>query len=151
MGGFEDIVSTSVSYETAVSFSLFDFQQCISLMHKKKGPRKVSPMFVPRILINMVAGHLTMKYGFQVRCQIQKLYRTRSSHKRKPTAGSKPRSFHCLHNWSSLDRRCHEVHQIRRRRRDDCRWHRSLHSSTCNCRVCKVCMFCERVDTSALD
>lgn len=69
MGGFEDIVSTSVSYETAVSFSLFDFQQCISLMHKKKGPRKVSPMFVPRILINMAAGHLTMKYGFQVRCQ----------------------------------------------------------------------------------
>ncbi|KAG2218664.1 hypothetical protein INT45_007833 [Circinella minor] len=46
MGSFEDIVSTAVSYSTA-------------------GYRKVSPMFVPRILINMAAGHLTMKYGFQ--------------------------------------------------------------------------------------
>ncbi|KAI9488099.1 thiolase-like protein [Zychaea mexicana] len=46
MGSFEDIVSTSVSYSAG-------------------GYRKVSPMFVPRILINMAAGHLTMKYGFQ--------------------------------------------------------------------------------------
>ncbi|KAI8140629.1 thiolase-like protein [Fennellomyces sp. T-0311] len=45
MGSFDDIVSTAVSYSTA-------------------GYRKVSPMFVPRILINMAAGHLTMKYGF---------------------------------------------------------------------------------------
>ncbi|KAI8343600.1 putative beta-ketoacyl synthase [Chlamydoabsidia padenii] len=46
MGSFEDIVSTSLSFTSG-------------------GPRKVSPMFVPRILINMAAGHLTMKYGFQ--------------------------------------------------------------------------------------
>ncbi|KAI7884032.1 putative beta-ketoacyl synthase [Lichtheimia hyalospora FSU 10163] len=46
MGSFGDIVSTSVSFD-------------------KAGHRKVSPMFVPRILINMAAGHLTIKYGFQ--------------------------------------------------------------------------------------
>ncbi|KAI8097462.1 putative beta-ketoacyl synthase [Halteromyces radiatus] len=46
MGSFEDIVSTSIAFTSG-------------------GPRKVSPMFVPKILINMAAGHLTMKYGFQ--------------------------------------------------------------------------------------
>ncbi|KAI8376690.1 thiolase-like protein [Choanephora cucurbitarum] len=46
MGSLEDIVDTSTAYAAG-------------------GYRKVSPMFVPRILINMAAGHLTMKYGFQ--------------------------------------------------------------------------------------
>ncbi|KAG1073549.1 hypothetical protein G6F42_025798 [Rhizopus arrhizus] len=46
MGSLEDIVDTSAAYSSG-------------------GYRKVSPMFVPRILINMAAGHLTMKYGFQ--------------------------------------------------------------------------------------
>ncbi|CAO3651098.1 unnamed protein product [Cunninghamella echinulata] len=45
MGSFDDLVSTSVAFTNG-------------------GPKKVSPMFVPRILINMAAGHLTMKYGF---------------------------------------------------------------------------------------
>ncbi|KAI7904204.1 thiolase-like protein [Cokeromyces recurvatus] len=46
MGSLEDIVDTTNAYTAG-------------------GYRKVSPMFVPRILINMAAGHLTMKYGFQ--------------------------------------------------------------------------------------
>ncbi|KAI8366623.1 thiolase-like protein [Radiomyces spectabilis] len=46
MGSIDDLYSTSVAFAAS-------------------GHRKISPLFVPRILINMAAGHLTMKYGFQ--------------------------------------------------------------------------------------
>ncbi|KAF4444590.1 3-oxoacyl-acyl-carriersynthase II [Fusarium acutatum] len=36
-----------------------------SLVHHQDGYKKVSPLFVPKILINMAAGHVAMKYSFQ--------------------------------------------------------------------------------------
>lgn len=31
-----------------------------------KGYKKIHPLFVPRLLINLGAGHISMKYGFKV-------------------------------------------------------------------------------------
>ncbi|QIC15795.1 beta-ketoacyl-ACP synthase II [Providencia vermicola] len=38
-------------------------ENCEALQHG--GPRKVSPFFVPSTIINMVAGHLSIMYGFR--------------------------------------------------------------------------------------
>lgn len=47
IGNLDDIVKTAVDYE-------------------KGGYKKVSPLFVPRLLINLAAGHISMRYGFKV-------------------------------------------------------------------------------------
>ncbi|MFP4098533.1 MAG: beta-ketoacyl-ACP synthase II [Alphaproteobacteria bacterium] len=36
-----------------------------SLLMQEKGPRRVSPFFVPACLINLVSGHVSIKYGFK--------------------------------------------------------------------------------------
>ena len=36
-----------------------------TLLLSERGPRKVSPFFVPGSIINMIAGNLAIKYGFQ--------------------------------------------------------------------------------------
>jgi 3-oxoacyl-[acyl-carrier-protein] synthase II len=36
-----------------------------SVTLKEKGPRRVSPFFIPATLINLVSGHLSIKYGFK--------------------------------------------------------------------------------------
>ncbi|BDD55725.1 Mitochondrial beta-keto-acyl synthase [Monascus purpureus] len=45
IGNFDEIYDTVLAYD-------------------KGGYRKVSPLFVPRLLINLGAGHISMKYGF---------------------------------------------------------------------------------------
>ncbi|KAI0386123.1 putative 3-oxoacyl--synthase [Hypomontagnella monticulosa] len=46
IGNLDDIYTTSIAYE-------------------QNGYKKVSPLFVPKILINLAAGHIAMRYGFQ--------------------------------------------------------------------------------------
>ncbi|RFU26667.1 hypothetical protein B7463_g9664, partial [Scytalidium lignicola] len=46
IGNFDDIYETSLAYD-------------------KGGYKKVSPLFVPKLLINLGAGHISMKYGLQ--------------------------------------------------------------------------------------
>ncbi|KAL1957180.1 hypothetical protein VTO42DRAFT_6214 [Malbranchea cinnamomea] len=46
IGNFDEIFDTVIAYD-------------------KGGYRKVSPLFVPRLLINLGAGHISMKYGFK--------------------------------------------------------------------------------------
>ncbi|KAL8834847.1 MAG: hypothetical protein Q9170_003589 [Blastenia crenularia] len=46
IGSFEEVYNTSLAFE-------------------KGGAKKVSPLFVPKLLINLAAGHLSMKYGFK--------------------------------------------------------------------------------------
>lgn len=38
-----------------------------SMLNIIQGYHKVSPLFVPRLLINLAAGHITMRFGFKVR------------------------------------------------------------------------------------
>ena len=36
-----------------------------ALLYRDKGARALGPFFVPRTLINLAAGHISMRYGFQ--------------------------------------------------------------------------------------
>ena len=36
-----------------------------ALILEEQGPRKISPFFIPSALINLVSGHLSIKYGFK--------------------------------------------------------------------------------------
>ncbi len=46
IGSFEEVYNTSLAFAQG-------------------GPKKVSPLFVPKLLINLAAGHLSMKYGLK--------------------------------------------------------------------------------------
>ncbi|GAB7348791.1 hypothetical protein MBLNU459_g7513t1 [Dothideomycetes sp. NU459] len=46
IGSLDDVYDTSINFDTG-------------------GYKKVSPLFVPRLLINLAAGHISMRYGFQ--------------------------------------------------------------------------------------
>ena len=64
IGSFEDVYDTSIAYDKGVSVANLMYKPQALTSHK--GPKKVSPLFVPRLLINLAAGHISMKYGFKV-------------------------------------------------------------------------------------
>jgi 3-oxoacyl-[acyl-carrier-protein] synthase II len=59
----EDLEMTGVCLGSGIG-NLDDIYDT-SLTFEQHGYRKVSPLFVPKILINMAAGHIAMQHGFQ--------------------------------------------------------------------------------------
>ncbi|GAB7345931.1 hypothetical protein MBLNU457_4164t2 [Dothideomycetes sp. NU457] len=59
----EDLEATGVYIGSGIG-SLDDAYDT-SIAFRDGGYRKVSPLFVPRLLINLAGGHISMKYGFK--------------------------------------------------------------------------------------
>ncbi|XP_074365540.1 3-oxoacyl-[acyl-carrier-protein] synthase, mitochondrial [Apium graveolens] len=59
----EDKEKTGVSIGGGIG-SISDILDASQMIYEKR-LRRLSPFFIPRILINMAAGHVSMKYGFQ--------------------------------------------------------------------------------------
>ncbi|KAI5926598.1 thiolase-like protein [Camillea tinctor] len=59
----EDLEETGVCLGSGIGN--LDDLYATALAYEQDGYKKVSPLFVPKILINMAAGHIAMKYGFQ--------------------------------------------------------------------------------------
>ncbi|KAJ9639415.1 Mitochondrial beta-keto-acyl synthase [Coniosporium apollinis] len=59
----EDLESTGVYIGSGIG--AFDDVYDTSIAYDEGGYKKVSPLFVPRLLINLAAGHISMRYGFK--------------------------------------------------------------------------------------
>lgn len=59
----EDLEATGVTIGSGIGN--LDEAYSTSVAFDKGGYSKVSPLFVPRLLINLAAGHISIKYGFQ--------------------------------------------------------------------------------------
>ncbi|KAF2191473.1 ketoacyl synthase domain-containing protein [Zopfia rhizophila CBS 207.26] len=59
----EDLTATGVYMGSGIG-SLDDVYET-TVAFEEGGYRKVSPLFVPRLLINLAAGHVSMRYGFK--------------------------------------------------------------------------------------
>lgn len=66
IGSFEEIYNTSLAFAKGVSPLYATIYPSFYLNFTSQGAKKVSPFFVPKLLINMAAGQISMKYGFKV-------------------------------------------------------------------------------------
>lgn len=70
IGNFEEIYDTSITYHKGVSptspppYPLPIHIETSKLTHTPQGYKKVSPLFVPKLLINLAAGHISMRHSF---------------------------------------------------------------------------------------
>ncbi|KAJ4325688.1 Mitochondrial beta-keto-acyl synthase [Fusarium piperis] len=62
IGNLDEIYETSLVHDQGVRLLRVEQEMVLTFC---QGYKKVSPLFVPKILINMAAGHIAMKYGFQ--------------------------------------------------------------------------------------
>ena len=60
---YEDQIRTGVLIGSGIG-GLLGIEQT-SLLLAEKGPRRVSPFFIPGRLINLASGHVSIRYGFR--------------------------------------------------------------------------------------
>ena len=65
IGSLDDAYNTAVEFEKGVRQMFSRIED--GTLTPPQGYKKVSPLFVPRLLINLAAGHISMRYGFKVR------------------------------------------------------------------------------------
>lgn len=58
-----DLTRVGVSIGSGIGGITYIEETCRKIIDS--GPRRVSPMFIPSIIINMAAGHISMRHGFQ--------------------------------------------------------------------------------------